>query len=124
MPIERSPIPLTPSREPNLQAGFMRVLDFLQQLDPVTQKTVLVSNADIQVVPANTSRKRIMLRNYASTSSAIIFIHYGSTPATITNSFPLMPGEVFELPPNTIYKGEIRAIATSSNRELYVEEWQ
>ncbi|PGH85784.1 hypothetical protein CN899_08055 [Bacillus thuringiensis] len=102
---------------------FYESLNTVKSLTP-NQVTVNVANTSVTVLVANSNRKRLFIRNNSTATANPIFIHFAASPATVTNGIPLYPGEAYDLPYNTIYTGEIRAISsTSDNKALYLEEW-
>lgn len=104
------------------QRDFFESLNLIKSLTP-NQVLLNISNISVTVLAANSNRKRLFIRN-ASNSNAPIFIHFGASVATTTNGVPLIQGETYEPPFNTIFTGEIRAISsTSALKELYIEEW-
>lgn len=93
-------------------------------IDTVTQTVTSVSTVSTTVLAANPSRKFFRLKNQ-DTGTARIYIRLSATAATSTNAFELLDGESYSEGVSAggmVYTGEIRAIASTGTKNLYVEE--
>lgn len=81
-----------------------------------TQKTVLA--IDGQLLPGNPSRRYLLIQNNHATS--ILYIKFGATAATTTNTVKIQPGGSYELQ-GFAPTDEIRAVGSASLLPIVVE---
>lgn len=113
---------MTISAREQQQRDFFESLNLVKSLTP-NQVSTTVANISITLLAANANRKKLFIRNFSNSNSPI-YIHFGSTTATLTNGVPIIQGETYEPPFNTIFTGAIQAIsATSTAKDIYIEEW-
>lgn len=87
-----------------------------------TQTVTTINTTSSTVLAANANRKHVMFQSQG-VGVAAIYIHFGASPATVTNSVELLDGQSYEFPEGLVFTGEVRAVTASSTKVLYVEEW-
>lgn len=95
------------------------------QVDNVTQTVVTVGTTSIVLIASNPERKFIRIKHQSSGGSQFVYLRFSATPATATNALELSEGQEFREgvgEGTMIYTGEIRVIASSGTRNVYVEE--
>lgn len=95
------------------------------QVDNVTQTVVTVGTTSTVLIAANPERKFIRIKHQSSGGTAFIYLRFSATAATTTNAYEIAEGQEFREgvgEGTMIYTGEIRVIASSAGRPVYVEE--
>lgn len=86
----------------------------------VNNTVVPISNVDTLVLAANPRRRGLIIQR--GTTAGRVFVHFGNTPATVTNGMLFRENAYFFLSQPEVYTGEIRAITVGSNKLLYITE--
>lgn len=93
-------------------------------LTTVSQTVVSATTVSSTLLAANSSRKFLRIKNQDG-GSAKVYIRFGASAATTTNSLELLVGQIYSESTglgDIVYTGEVRCISASGSVNVYVEE--
>ena len=102
------------NREVNADAYVIKVTE--EPGDTISTTRITVGTTSVTLIAVNTNRRNLMLRNLSATGTIYIT---GTSPATTTTSFPILPGEVLG---DLRYSGNLYAIASEAGVSIALFE--